>query len=123
MTGAFNLHFGDSLLYVDCMNRRASPPAVTLKKDLARSIRRGHPWIYRNALAEREGLENGSLVEIQTRGGRAIARGFWDVASPIAVRALESGGPGYHFAETNTLIAGRLEAALDRRGSPRPDSD
>ena len=55
------------------------------------------------------------MVEVQTRDGRAIARGFWDVASPIAVRVLESGGPGYHFAETNTLIAGRLEAALDRR--------
>ncbi len=98
-----------------CMNRRAGPSTVTLKKDLARSIRRGHPWIYRNALTQREGLGNGSLVEVQTRDGRPIARGFWDVASPIAVRVLESGGPGHRFADADALVAERLGSALDRR--------
>ena len=97
------------------MTRAATPLPVTLKKDLARSIRRGHPWVYRDALAEREGLENGALVEVRTREGRVIARGFWDVTSPIAVRVLESGGPGYRFADTDTLVAERLLAALDRR--------
>src|SRR3972149_8634838 len=97
------------------MPRDSAPLTVTLKKDLARSIRRGHPWVYRDALVEREGLENGALVEIRTRDGRALARGFWDVASPIAVRILESGGPGHRFADTDALIAERLRAALDRR--------
>ena len=97
------------------MTLDSAPFAVTLKKDLARSIRRGHPWVYRDALAEREGLENGALVEIRTRDGRALARGFWDVASPIAVRVLESGGPGYRFADTDALIGERLRAALERR--------
>ncbi len=97
------------------MNRDASPQPVTLKKNLARSIRRGHPWIYRDAVAEPRGLENGALVEVRTRDGRALARGFWDAASPIAVRVLESGGPGHRFADAEALVAGRLRAALDRR--------
>ena len=97
------------------MSRRDGLPAVTLKKDLARSIRRGHPWIYRNALNECEGLEDGSLVEVRTRNGRGLARGFWDAASPIAVRVLESGGPGYRFASKDDLLEERLRSALDRR--------
>ena len=92
-----------------------APSPVTLKKDLARSIRRGHPWIYRNALAPSEGLENGALVEVRTRDGRVLARGFWDAVSPIAVRVLESGGPGHRFADPADLVPARLRVALDRR--------
>ena len=104
-----------------CMLNRMShqaapaPTPVTLRKDLARSIRRGHPWIYRDALAERDGIENGSLVEVRTRDGRPIARGFWDAASPIAVRVLESGGPGHRFHDADALVQERLRVALDRR--------
>ena len=108
-------HYRRVVLLRDCMTPGQAPLTVTLKKDLARSIRRGHPWIYRDALAEGNGIENGALVQVCTRDGRALARGFWDVASPIAVRVLESGGPGYRFADTDALVAERLQAALDRR--------
>ena len=94
---------------------RDHPPAVVLKKNLARSIRQGHPWIYRDALDVPVIPANGALVEIHTRNGRPIARGFWDERSPIAVRVLESGGPGYRFADVESLVAERLQAALDRR--------
>jgi 23S rRNA (cytosine1962-C5)-methyltransferase len=97
------------------MARASSPVIVTLKKDLARSIRRGHPWVYRDALAGGDGLENGALVSVQTRDGRTLARGFWDSASPIAVRVLESGGPGHRFTDPGLLIEERLREALDRR--------
>jgi 23S rRNA (cytosine1962-C5)-methyltransferase len=88
---------------------------VVLKKNLSRSIRQGHPWIYREALDVRVVPDNGALVEVRTRDGRPIARGYWDERSPIAVRVLESGGPGHRFADTDSLIADRLRAALDRR--------
>jgi 23S rRNA (cytosine1962-C5)-methyltransferase len=91
------------------------PPVVTLRKDLARSIRRGQPWLYRDALFETEALPNGTVVEVRTRDGRPIARGFWDARSPIAVRLLESGGPGYRFTDIDTLVLQRLAEALDRR--------
>ncbi len=54
-------------------------------------------------------------MEVQTRDHRPIAHGFWDAASPIAVRILESGGPGHRFADAHELVAERLSAALDRR--------
>jgi 23S rRNA (cytosine1962-C5)-methyltransferase len=97
--------------------RRREPdlPAVVLRKDLARSIRRGHPWLYRDALIAPEGLGDGDVVEVRTRDGRPIARGYWDAASPIAVRILESGGPGHRFADAHELVSERLVAALDRR--------
>ena len=94
---------------------RDRPRAVVLKKNLARSIRQGHPWIYRDALDVRVIPDNGALVEIHSRDGRPIARGFWDERSPIAVRVLESGGPGHRFADADSLLAERLRAALDRR--------
>ena len=91
------------------------PRTVVLKKNLARSIRQGHPWIYRDALEVGVIPDSGALVEVHTRYGRPIARGFWDQRSPIAVRVLESGGPGHRFAEAEALVAERLRAALDRR--------
>jgi len=94
-------------------DRAASP--VYLRKNLARSIRQGHPWIYRDAVTAPDALENGALVEVRTRDGRPLARGFWDERSPIAIRILESGSPGHRFADMDTLVAERLKAALDRR--------
>ena len=88
---------------------------VVLRKNLARSIRQGHPWIYRDAVEAPESLENGAPVQIRTRDGRPLARGFWDARSPIAVRVLESGGPGHKFAGAETLVAQRLRSALERR--------
>ena len=61
---------------------------MRLRKDLARSIKRGHPWVYRDALARPPELPNGSLVDVLGKDGRWVATGFWDRASPIAVRVL-----------------------------------
>ncbi len=97
------------------MTNDRAPLPVILKKNLARSIRQGHPWIYRDAIEVREPPPDGALVEIRTRDRRPIARGFWDTRSPIAVRVLESGGPGHRYADAEALVAERLQAALDRR--------
>ena len=94
---------------------RDQPSVVVLKKNLSRTILQGHPWIYRDALDVRVIPANGALVEVHTRDGKPIARGFWDERSPIAVRVLESGRPGYRFADADSLLAERLRAALDRR--------
>lgn len=93
------------------------PPiaAVTLRKDLARSIRQGHPWVYRNAFMPHEALPDGAWVEVRTRDGRPLARGFWDAQSPIAVRILESGGPGHRFRDPESLVQQRLAEALAAR--------
>jgi 23S rRNA (cytosine1962-C5)-methyltransferase len=85
---------------------------LTLAKELARSLRRGHPWVYRDALrAPPGGLPSGALVRVRDRGGRPLVWGFWDARSPIAVRVLGVGAP----AHAEELVRERLAAALARR--------
>lgn len=65
---------------------------VTLHKELARSIRQGHPWIYRDAVSGPD-LPDGALVQVRSKTGDALAWGFWDARSAIAVRVLGLGLP------------------------------
>jgi len=100
---------------------RAAAPAtaarVVLAKNLARSIRRGHPWIYRDALRPTvDAIADGALVQLVARDGRPLALGFWDARSPIAVRVL-AGLPslGDALGTDATMVTERARAALDRR--------
>jgi 23S rRNA (cytosine1962-C5)-methyltransferase len=65
------------------------PTKVALRKDLARSLRQGHPWVFRDALLNPPALPDGALVIVTSRDGRPIANGFWTAAGPIAVRVLD----------------------------------
>lgn len=84
---------------------------MTLKKDLARSLRQGHPWLYRDALHPNPLLSEGEPVVIRGRDGRTLAWGFWDTQSPIAVRVIDERAP----ADRRTLLASRVAEALARR--------
>jgi 23S rRNA (cytosine1962-C5)-methyltransferase len=85
--------------------------AVTLRKDLARSLRQGHPWVYHRALRAPPRLASGELVLVCSRDGRPLAWGFWDANGPIAVRVL--GRPP--VVDPEALLRARLEEALARR--------
>jgi 23S rRNA (cytosine1962-C5)-methyltransferase len=84
---------------------------VVLSKNLARSIRRGHPWLYRDALRPPPPLADGALVQVMAPGGRPLARGFWDTESPIAVRILGD----ETVRDLGALVAPRVNDALLRR--------
>jgi 23S rRNA (cytosine1962-C5)-methyltransferase len=93
-------------------------PVVRLKKDLARSIRRGHPWVYRDALVPAAELDDGAVVEVRGKDGRFLGIGFWDERSPIAVRMLATErefdparGVAERLAAAATLRLARLELA------------
>ncbi len=60
---------------------------VELSKDLARHLRRGHPWVFRKALIHAPKAPAGEIVDVVS-GGRFVARGLFDPHSPIAVRLL-----------------------------------
>jgi 23S rRNA (cytosine1962-C5)-methyltransferase len=97
----------------------ADPPRVVLAKNLARSIRRGHPWLYRDALRPGPALPEGQPVTVSAPDGRPLARGFWDARSAIAVRIVdvEARGPGASARprELPSVLEDRVQAALDRR--------
>jgi 23S rRNA (cytosine1962-C5)-methyltransferase len=84
---------------------------VRLKKDLARSIRRGHPWVYRDALARAPELAAGTVVEVHGKDDRFLGFGFWDPGSPIAVRMLAT----ERGVDPERLVVERLSAAAALR--------
>lgn len=61
------------------------PRRLRLAKDLSRHLGAGHPWVFRDALAER-GAQTGEVVDVCAGSGRFLARGLYDAGSPIAVR-------------------------------------
>lgn len=61
---------------------------LELRKDLARHLRAGHPWVFRKAVDRApKGLAAGAIVDV-TEGGRFVARGYYDPHSAISVRIL-----------------------------------
>ncbi len=93
------------------MRGAPSLPRVQLRKPLARAIRQGHPWIYRDALAPGPPLPDGALVLVADQARRPLARGYWDARSPIAVRVLG----GAELADASAEVAARVDRALARR--------
>jgi len=86
-------------------------PKVILRKKLGRALRQGHPWIFRDALAEAPDFPGGALVAVAGRDGRALAHGYWDAIGPIAVRVLDL----QPVRDARALVCDRLRQALATR--------
>lgn len=66
----------------------ANLPSLELRKDLARHLRAGHPWVFRKAVEKApKRLEAGTIVDVVEQG-RFVARGYYDPHSAISVRIL-----------------------------------
>lgn len=64
------------------------PIKLRLGRNLVRSLKRGHPWVFAEALRQRPAARPGSpAILLDNRKGREIARGFYDPGSPLAFRA------------------------------------
>ncbi|MGB8932525.1 MAG: class I SAM-dependent rRNA methyltransferase [Anaeromyxobacteraceae bacterium] len=61
--------------------------SIQLRKDLARHLRAGHPWVFKKAIDRPAKLPAGTIVDVE-EDGRFVARGYFDPASVIAVRVL-----------------------------------
>ena len=65
-----------------------SEASLELRKDLARHLRAGHPWVFRKAIEKApRGLLAGAIVDV-VEDGRFVARGYLDPHSAISVRIL-----------------------------------
>ena len=87
------------------------PVGLVLRKDLSRTLRQGHPWVFREALADRPGIAPGAMVAVLDKQGREVAFGFWDAHGPIAVRVLDL----VPVEDPVALVRRRLHAALAMR--------
>jgi 23S rRNA (cytosine1962-C5)-methyltransferase len=61
--------------------------AIQLRKDLARHLRAGHPWVFKKAIDRPAKLPAGTIVDVE-EDGRFVARGYFDPHSAISVRVL-----------------------------------
>ena len=60
---------------------------LSLTKDLARHLRAGHPWVFRQALERAPKIPAGAIVDVVDHG-KFVARGYFDPFSAITVRIL-----------------------------------
>jgi 23S rRNA (cytosine1962-C5)-methyltransferase len=85
-----------------------------LKKPLARSVRSGHPWLYREALEPFEAAP-GSVVSVLDERKRVLCRGLAD-SGPIAVRVFTTEDEPLDAR----LLARRIEVAFALRARVVP---
>ena len=96
------------------------PPTVTVTQKGAARARAGHPWIFRADVADApDGLISGAEVRLADARGNFIARGFWALKSPIALRVLSR----QDSALDEELLASRLRRAYERRRALFPGAD
>jgi 23S rRNA (cytosine1962-C5)-methyltransferase len=88
-------------------------PRLKLPKDAVAAVRRGHPWIYEDAVSER--LTVGTLVRLVDHRDRLVGIGLAD-EGPIAIRVLGSG-----FEPLEELVASRVARAIALRTRVVPD--
>jgi 23S rRNA (cytosine1962-C5)-methyltransferase len=66
----------------------ASPIKLRLARDLVRLLKRGHPWVYADALRDHPAAPPGAqALLLDNKKGQEIARGFYDAGSKLAFRA------------------------------------
>ena len=66
----------------------SSTITLRLARDLVRVLKRGNPWVFREALRSCPDAPPGTpAVLLDNKRGRPVARGFYDSTSPVAFRA------------------------------------
>ena len=95
------------------------PTVIVSQKGAARA-RAGHPWIFRADVSSApRDLESGAEVRLADARRNFIARGFWALRSPIALRILSR----HDTALDDDLLRDRLRRALNRRRALFPHAD
>lgn len=104
----------------DCTYPRMQPPTVTVTQKGAARARAGHPWIFRADVASApSGLISGAEVRVADARGNFVARAFWAVKSPIALRVLSR----VDSALDEELLTTRVRRAWERRKALFPRAD
>ena len=62
------------------------PVELHLSRDLVRNIKRGHAWVFRDALKKTPAAEAGAHALLKDRKGRPLARGYYDPEGILAFR-------------------------------------
>jgi len=92
---------------------KQTPIQLQLRRDLVRSVKRGHSWIYADALRTLPQTQRGvSAILLDNRGGREVGRGYYDPQGRIALRVCTT---QRGEALTDYWAAKRMRRALSLR--------
>ncbi|MBM4077526.1 MAG: class I SAM-dependent rRNA methyltransferase, partial [Planctomycetes bacterium] len=92
-----------------------SPVVLRLNRDLVRTIKRGHSWVFADALRDLPKATRGSpAVLLDNRKGVPIANGFYDSNSVLAFRVCDPDG---QTKLDDRWAVSRLDRALTLRQS------
>jgi 23S rRNA (cytosine1962-C5)-methyltransferase len=81
--------------------------------DVARHVRAGHPWVFREALGPRPlTVEPGTVIELVDVDGELVGKGLYDADSVIAVRVFTRRADGTIDA---AMVAERVRMAVELR--------
>jgi 23S rRNA (cytosine1962-C5)-methyltransferase len=99
---------------------RHTDPSIRLQlsRDLIRTLKRGHPWVFADALLERPPAAPGSLALLLDPRGKPLALGMYDPAPTLCFRACRvaaegDGAPALELSEAWAIA--QLERARDLR--------
>lgn len=88
-------------------------PTVEVRPRAVVALRRGHPWVYRDQLAEPPRSSAGQEVRVVGPDRETLGHGLFEPDSPIAVRLWTRGGVGV----SDDLLGQRLDRALAWRAA------
>lgn len=74
------------------ISKSTTPVIIHLRKDLTRDIKRGHVWIYGDAI-DRPPAASGSVALLLDRHGQKVASGIYDPMHPILLRICRTSAP------------------------------
>ncbi|MEJ2485352.1 MAG: class I SAM-dependent rRNA methyltransferase [Anaerolineales bacterium] len=91
----------------------SKPVKVQLSRNLVKTIKQGHAWVYADALRQMPEVEPGTpAILLDNRGGREIAKGFLDPTGPIALRICTT-NPGVSLNHTWAKMT--MQQAIQQR--------
>lgn len=94
------------------------PVELRLSRDLVRTLKRGHPWVFADALRHLPPARPGSpAILLDNKKGRPVAHGFYHAQSPLAFRVCS---PNPDEPLTNTWAEAQLTRALRLRKTVVP---
>src|ERR1700709_2368122 len=87
---------------------------VHLIRNLRRSVLRGHPWIYREAIAQPGSVAKAQLCQIFDMKKEPLGWGIFDPHSPLCLRllSLERKSPDARYFENRFVEALKIRRAV-----------
>ncbi|MEZ6137815.1 MAG: class I SAM-dependent rRNA methyltransferase [Pirellulaceae bacterium] len=93
------------------LQNTTKPIHIALHKDLKRAIKRGHAWLYSDAIDLRPAA-SGSVALLHDRKDEIIACGIYDASHPIPLRVCRTQPP---FILDDAWVASQLSKAIALR--------